>query len=77
MVLTVDTLTSATMSAKSENFDVASTTIASTPPGAVYRMMEREERDRHDVENWWHAQYKADYDHPEGPVPNLDRQPRY
>jgi hypothetical protein len=41
-----------------------------SPPGAVHRVMEREERDRHDVENRRHAQYEADYDHPEGTVPN-------
>jgi hypothetical protein len=38
--------------------------------------MEREERERHNVENRWRAQYEADYGHPEGPVPNSDRQPR-
>jgi hypothetical protein len=38
--------------------------------------MEREESQRHDIENWRHAQYEKDYGHPEGPVPNLDRQPR-
>jgi hypothetical protein len=38
--------------------------------------MEHEERERHDVENQWRAQYEADYGHPEGPVPNPDRQPR-
>jgi hypothetical protein len=38
--------------------------------------MEREERDRHDVENRRRAKYEADYGHPEGPVPNPDRQPR-
>jgi hypothetical protein len=34
------------------------------------------ERERHDVENRWRAQYEKDYGHPEGPVPNPDRQPR-
>jgi hypothetical protein len=38
--------------------------------------MEREERDRHDVENRQRAQYEANYGHPEVPVPNPDRQPR-
>jgi hypothetical protein len=38
--------------------------------------MEHEERDRHDIENRRRAQYEADYDHPKGPVPNPDRQPR-
>jgi hypothetical protein len=38
--------------------------------------MESEERDRHDVESQRRAQYEADYDHPEGSVPNPDRQPR-
>jgi hypothetical protein len=38
--------------------------------------MEREERDCHDVENRRHAQYEVDYGHPEGPVPNSDREPR-
>jgi hypothetical protein len=38
--------------------------------------MEREEHDRHDVENRQRAQYEADYEHPEGPMPNPDRQPR-
>jgi hypothetical protein len=38
--------------------------------------MECEERDRHDVENRRRAQYEADYGHPEGPIPNQDRQPR-
>jgi hypothetical protein len=38
--------------------------------------MECEEYNRHDVENRRRAQYEADYDHPEGPVPNKDRQPR-
>jgi hypothetical protein len=46
------------------------------PPGAVHRIMEREERDHHDVDNRWCAQYEVDYGHPEGPVPNLDRRPR-
>jgi hypothetical protein len=34
------------------------------------------ECDRHNVENRRRAQYEADYDHPEGPVPNSDCQPR-
>jgi hypothetical protein len=38
--------------------------------------MEREERERHDVENRRRAQYEKDYDHPEGPVRNPARQPR-
>jgi hypothetical protein len=38
--------------------------------------MEREDRDRHDVKNWRRSRYEADYGHPEGPVPNLDHQPR-
>jgi hypothetical protein len=29
--------------------------------------MEREECDCHDIENWWHAQYEADYEHGSGP----------
>jgi hypothetical protein len=45
-------------------------------PGAVHRIMEHEEHDRHDVENRQCAQYEADYGHPEGLVPNQDRQPR-
>jgi hypothetical protein len=32
--------------------------------------MEREERDRHNVESRRRAQYEADYDHPKGPVAN-------
>jgi hypothetical protein len=46
------------------------------PPGTVHRIMEREEHDRHDAKNRRRAQYEADYGHPEGPVPNPDRQPR-
>jgi hypothetical protein len=38
--------------------------------------MEREERDRHDIENRRRAQYEASYDHPEEDVQNQDRQPR-
>jgi hypothetical protein len=38
--------------------------------------MEREERERHNVKNRRRAKYEADYDHPEGPMPNSDRQPR-
>jgi hypothetical protein len=38
--------------------------------------MEHEERDRHDIENRWRAQYEADYGHPEGSVPNPDCHPR-
>jgi hypothetical protein len=38
--------------------------------------MEREERERHDVENRQRAQYVADHGHPEGPVRNPDGQPR-
>jgi hypothetical protein len=38
--------------------------------------MEREERERHDVENRRRAQYEADYGHPEGSVLNPDCQPR-
>jgi hypothetical protein len=38
--------------------------------------MEREKRERHDVENWRRAQYEKAYSHPEGPVPNPDRRPR-
>jgi hypothetical protein len=38
--------------------------------------MEREERDRHDVENRRRALYEADYGHPENLVPNPDHQPR-
>jgi hypothetical protein len=46
------------------------------PPGGVHRIMEREERERHDVENRQRALYLANYDHPEGLVANPDRQPR-
>jgi hypothetical protein len=46
------------------------------PLGAVPRIMEREERDCHDVKNMLRAQYEADYGHPEGPVPNQDLQPK-
>jgi hypothetical protein len=38
--------------------------------------MEREERERHDVENRRRDQYEKDYGHPEGLVPNPDRRPR-
>jgi hypothetical protein len=38
--------------------------------------MECEERDRHNVKNRRHAQYEAEYGHPEGLVPNPDSQPR-
>jgi hypothetical protein len=38
--------------------------------------MEREERERLDIENRQHAQYEKDYGHPEGPVPNPDRRPK-
>jgi hypothetical protein len=34
--------------------------------------MEGEECERHDVENRWRVQYKADYGHPEGSVHNPD-----
>jgi hypothetical protein len=71
------TSTSATASAKKER---ASTCLdydrEYAPLGAVHRIMEREERDRHDVENRRRAQYEADYGHPEGLVPNPDGQPR-
>jgi hypothetical protein len=46
------------------------------PPLVVHRIMEHEERNCHNVENRRHAQYEADYSHPEGPVPNPDHQPR-
>jgi hypothetical protein len=39
--------------------------------------MEREERERHDVENRRRAQYEAEHDHPKGPVRNPARQPRF
>jgi hypothetical protein len=29
------------------------------PPGGIHRIMEREEREHHDVENWRRAQYEA------------------
>jgi hypothetical protein len=38
--------------------------------------MEREERERHDIENRRRAQYEKDYGHPKGPVPNPDWRPR-
>jgi hypothetical protein len=77
VVTLVVTSTSTITSVKSESFDVASTMFVSTPPpSVVYQIMEREERDRHDVVNRRHAQYEADYGHPEGPVPNSDQQPR-
>jgi hypothetical protein len=38
--------------------------------------MECAEHDRHDVKNQQHAQYEADYGHPEGPLPNPDHQPK-
>jgi hypothetical protein len=38
--------------------------------------MKREERDRHDVENRFRAQYKADFGHPEESARNPDHQPR-
>jgi hypothetical protein len=43
------------------------------PLGGVHRIMEREERERHDVKYRRRAQYEADYGHPEGPVRNPDR----
>jgi hypothetical protein len=46
------------------------------PSGAVHRIMEREERDRHDIEKRRCAQYEADYGHHEDLVPNQDRQLR-
>jgi hypothetical protein len=46
------------------------------PPGGVHRIMESEERKRHDVENRRRAQYEKDYGHPEGPVHNPAQQPR-
>jgi hypothetical protein len=61
------------VSAKRENFNVASITIAYGSPGAVHRIMERAERSRHDVEIRRRAQYEADYSHHEGQVPNPDR----
>jgi hypothetical protein len=38
--------------------------------------MEREERDRHDVENRRRTQYEANYGHSEEGARNQDRQPR-
>jgi hypothetical protein len=38
--------------------------------------MEREECERHDVENWRRARYEKDYGHPKGPVRNPARQSR-
>jgi hypothetical protein len=38
--------------------------------------MEREECERHVVENRRRTQYEADYGHPVSPVPNPNRQPR-
>jgi hypothetical protein len=46
------------------------------PPSGIHRIMEREERERHNVENWQCAQYEAEHGHPEGLVCNPDRQPR-
>jgi hypothetical protein len=46
------------------------------PPGGVHRIMEREDRECHDVENRQCAQYEANDGHPEGSVPNPDLQPR-
>jgi hypothetical protein len=46
------------------------------PPGGVHRIMEREERECHDVENRWRAQYEAEHGHPECLVCDPDRQPR-
>jgi hypothetical protein len=46
------------------------------PPCGAHRIMEREERDRHDVVNRQRAQYEAEHGHPEGLVRNLDRQLR-
>jgi hypothetical protein len=70
------TSTSVNASARSERSDVASTTIAYGPPSGVHRIMEREEREHHVVENRRRAQYEIDYGHPEGPAHNPDRQPR-
>jgi hypothetical protein len=38
--------------------------------------MEREEHDRHNVENRRRSQYEADYSHLEEGAQNLDHQPR-
>jgi hypothetical protein len=46
------------------------------PSGGVHRIMEREERERHNIENWRRAQYEKDYDHPEGLVRHSARQSR-
>jgi hypothetical protein len=40
------------------------------------RIMEREEHDRHNVENRRRSQYEADYSHLEEGAQNLDHQPR-
>jgi hypothetical protein len=47
-----------------------------SPPGNVHWIMEREERECHDVENRRRAQYEKDYGHPEGLVRNAAWQPR-
>jgi hypothetical protein len=46
------------------------------PLGGIHRIMEREERERHDVENRRRDPYKKGYGRPEGLVPNPDRRPR-
>jgi hypothetical protein len=70
------TSTNATASVRSERCDIATTTITHGPPGGVHRIMEREERERHDAENRRRAQYEKDYGHPEGPVRNRAQHPR-
>jgi hypothetical protein len=51
-------------------------TMSTVPWGGVHRIMECEERERHNVENCRHAQYEKDYGHPKGTVCNPARQPR-
>jgi hypothetical protein len=56
---------SVTTSARNVSCGIVRGTTASTPPSAVHHIMEHEERGHHDVENRHHAQYEADYGHPE------------
>jgi hypothetical protein len=64
------TSTNVIASARSGSYVIAWSTTTSTPPGAVHRIMESKERDRHDVENRRRVVYEAEYNNPKVIAPN-------
>jgi hypothetical protein len=66
----VTTSTNVIAGVRSGSYVITWSTTTSTATSAVHRIMERKERDHHDVENRHRVVYEAEYDNPKVISPN-------